>query len=500
MLPGYPAFGRPAVQAHLLASYQIRGCKMALKTTVCPKCGTAYQYDPDISLWPPKCPTCYALEEQRKIAERAARDERERLEELKRLERELEEQRAARERELEEQRAAREWAALQEQRRIAAESWRLQAQSKVDRANELVWAGLYAEAAALYREAITQDPGNIAAYQGLATALLWLNQHKSARETIAKHLPLLRNATDAEIQEAIDLILATQPNADLWEGFLRISARYIHNPTEVVSWLIEKGETERAFALHASVAPIYHPQSHTALQEIGILAHFSQSDLTRNEAYSLWETFAEGSSHWDFEPSGVLYALLDQAPREIIALVLDKVQSKVRCLLGYAVGVEIHPEHTGEILNSYLANKGFKQREAVIEEFRELRGKEKLSLQTIEVIRQFLLGWYKAKQPEIAAENRRLSWEKVKPVSWMGWVGGCLGCLLGSLISAFILELTPSSSSDDPRVVCCYLASPVISLVVLRFAARLFSEYIRAEKALRELRQQEERLLAELLR
>ena len=205
------------------------------------------------------------------------------------------------------------------------------------------------------------------------------------------------------------------------------------------------------------------------------------------------------SSHWDFEPSGVLYALLDQAPREIIALVLDKVQSKVRCLLGYAVGVEIHPEHTGEILNSYLANKGFKQREAVIEEFRELRRKEKLSPRTIEVIRQFLLGWYKAKQPEIAAENRRLSWESVEPVSCMGWVGGCLGLLISSSCIALIMALSTPPNEPPPPPSCWTFIILAISALVLRFAARWISKYIRAAKVLRDLRHQEERLLAELL-
>lgn len=479
---------------------------MALKTAVCPKCGTAYQYE-DWMLFPPKCPTCYAIEEQRKTLERLERVEEERAraerERLERLE-ELERQRLEELRRIEEEKAYQAWAVLEEQRRIAAEGWKLQAQSMVERANELVNAGLYAEAASLYQRAIAQDPRNIEAYQGLACAFLRLDQSENAREIILKHLRLLQFAkSDATIQATIALILAVQPNADLWEEFLRTSAQYLQDPVGIVYWLIGKGETEKGFALYKlSVDRVFpqHPQA--ALKEVEVLTHFSQSDCTRSEVYSLWETFAGKAAHWAFEPSEVLYELLVKAPREITTLVLERVQSNIRSLLGYAVAIEMFPRHADAILRPYLSGKEAGQRKVVIDAFVDLKERWKLNVQTIDVIRRALLDWYKAKQPQIKSEFRRFAWQNAER-------NPTLGCIVGLASSGFFCclwmygwYLVDTYTSNEPDYLkFSFYGILIVSLLslIVGLIASWFPKYLKAEKTLRELHQHEREQLAHLL-
>ncbi len=168
----------------------------------CLKCGNYY------SGW--DCPVCAqvdatnrqteAIERAEKAraeqADEAARRLEEREDEQRReseREREWREEQAAIEREIARDEAERRAAqmeemtrrAVEEQRliaqeeacereRIAATGWQLQAQAKVDRAAELLNAGLYSDAIALLADAMRQDPGNSMAHLEAGEAYLRL--------------------------------------------------------------------------------------------------------------------------------------------------------------------------------------------------------------------------------------------------------------------------------------------------------------------------------------
>src|SRR5258708_9476769 len=118
------------------------------------------------------CPACAATEKRLKQQTEAIE---------KAVERAEEETREANRREQEANRDAIEEAAFriegaaanaaEEQRQTKAESWKLQAESKSDRAFDLYRAGMYGEAVDLAQRAIKQDPGNIQPYICVAWAL-----------------------------------------------------------------------------------------------------------------------------------------------------------------------------------------------------------------------------------------------------------------------------------------------------------------------------------------
>ena len=81
--------------------------------------------------------------------------------------------------------------ATEQQKRNISEAWQLQAQSKSDRAYELLEAGMYAEAVRLSKEAINQDPSNIAPYMTAAWALHENGHESKAVEYFRKQISLL---------------------------------------------------------------------------------------------------------------------------------------------------------------------------------------------------------------------------------------------------------------------------------------------------------------------
>src|SRR6188472_2962443 len=113
--------------------------------TVCSTCGTSYEG------W--ECPSCYAAERDARLREQA---------DARIVERMAEEQEATR-RAYHESASRIERASAQaarEHTHAIANSWKLEADAKADRAYDLYRAGLYEDAIALARQAFQQDPGN----------------------------------------------------------------------------------------------------------------------------------------------------------------------------------------------------------------------------------------------------------------------------------------------------------------------------------------------------
>lgn len=175
-------------------------------TTTCWSCGTKYDG------W--SCPTCAtrkAAEKAREAAEETRKTvEKTHEEALEEQERMFQKQRDAAEKDLEEQREALE-DATEKQKQNISEAWKLQAMAKAERAAELMGAGMFAEAMALFQGAISQDPGNLGAYVGIVWSLVKLQRIDEAREYIDKAIRLLginRPAKSREWYQAIAGLLS----------------------------------------------------------------------------------------------------------------------------------------------------------------------------------------------------------------------------------------------------------------------------------------------------
>jgi tetratricopeptide (TPR) repeat protein len=471
---------------------------MSIKSKICETCGTTYQYDDGFFAPSPTCPTCFALAEQERIAREGLERQLERQKEV------LEEISSAEAISLAER--------AEEERRTVAESWKLQAQAKAERADQLVGAGLNKEAITLYQEAIQQDPGNLGAYQGIASAFHQLGNDNQAREFVCKQISLLQFANEREIYRTIEMILAVDSENALWEQFLHTVSRFWHYPLETVFWL--RNIPEKALSLYdLTVSPIVPPVPQAAIREIELISYF-QYDRA-------WKSFAARAASWEFEASDVLYALLGSAPREIISLVFEAVQSQARIkkLLGFAVGIESGPEQAKFLIQQhYLQNKTLDQRSDGFREFASLRTKDKLSDTTLKAIRQLLLDWYEKNRPEIEAQIQRKAREDAEHAE-LGCSPYLLGILGGAILStcicfsglAFAYLATKMDSTIGVDLTgkllilsCC--GSSIGSLIVGGIVAVVVPIYMKSKitkttysKILSELENTEKLLLGELL-
>lgn len=80
---------------------------------------------------------------------------------------------------------------VEEHERIARDSWKLEADSKVDRAIQLTKSGLFQEASGLCRDALKQDPANIYGHCVLASCLFKLGDSGGSNQAMLKAVQLL---------------------------------------------------------------------------------------------------------------------------------------------------------------------------------------------------------------------------------------------------------------------------------------------------------------------
>lgn len=199
----------------------------------------------------PTCDTIDALDRQREAGERAAKSAaKEGREAVRRDEALIEEQREAAERESEvreEEANFRAWqaeeqadrlaeinrSALDEQRRIASEAtaaqrriaaeaveaqrriaanaWQAEAQSKIDRAKDLLKAGLGRDALSLLQEATRQDPGNFEGHHYSCEAALTEGIKDLAIEELVKCARLVAAQYDQARFDAVTSIVVRHP-------------------------------------------------------------------------------------------------------------------------------------------------------------------------------------------------------------------------------------------------------------------------------------------------
>jgi len=173
----------------------------------CNQCGTLYDG------W--SCPVCSAKEEAKKQKKEAEKQKKEVEKQTKDIEHSLQDQQRAMERAVEEQQTDLErqkeylTSELEDarldmeyelkesdarHRKTTSESWKLQADAKVDRACDLFGAGLYEEAEKLGVEAIAQDPGNIWAYRIASRACYALGDYDNFVKLLDKQLFLLKTS------------------------------------------------------------------------------------------------------------------------------------------------------------------------------------------------------------------------------------------------------------------------------------------------------------------
>lgn len=188
-----------------------------MSRTTCSRCHFSYEG------W--ECPHCAArdrraaeLEDHRASiaadAERLSEQQREHAEDL--AERYAEEQEATRE--AYERSAAlmaeATAAAAEKQRESIANSWKLQADAKASRASELYQAKLYAEAIALAKQAVAEDPGNLLPYKTLAWSLEAIGDTAGARAFYLKQLGILGTSDYRNDLKAFANVYAGLPSGD----------------------------------------------------------------------------------------------------------------------------------------------------------------------------------------------------------------------------------------------------------------------------------------------
>ena len=116
------------------------------------------------------------------------------------------------------------------QKGAIAQSWRLQAEAKVKRAYELYKADLYQDAVKLCMDAMSQDPGNIAAYRVAAWAYARMGQSGEARDLLDKQIKLLKTSdyknSRVHALKVLQDVLRMQDNRALISAFLDMSEHF----------------------------------------------------------------------------------------------------------------------------------------------------------------------------------------------------------------------------------------------------------------------------------
>lgn len=180
----------------------------------CSTCGTVYDG------W--SCPVCSVkekLEKQKRDLEKFTKEQQRTMEEsIREQERILEIQQEEMESAIEESQREMEWhlkeasrsleqiadAMITKQKKITSESWKLQAESKIEKAKELFKAGLNDEALKLSLEGISIDPSHIYGYFIVFSSFLKFGDKQKAQDYLSKAISLLNTSEYKEDLMAYD--------------------------------------------------------------------------------------------------------------------------------------------------------------------------------------------------------------------------------------------------------------------------------------------------------
>lgn len=127
---------------------------------------------------------------------------------------------------------------ISEQKRIARDSWKLEARSKIERVVKLIQAELFEEAVQLAQDAIKTDPGNPASYGALSGALRKTGDTAGADAALRKGLKLVRAEPDSG-GGAFEVLLSWLPTpADpgLSEEFQAVLQSLVKSFPKEISW------------------------------------------------------------------------------------------------------------------------------------------------------------------------------------------------------------------------------------------------------------------------
>lgn len=224
----------------------------------CYKCGNTYYG------W--SCPTCSVEKELKKVTKElqkiTKKDSLEKWwEEYQRDFKEYQEREWEKQRELEKEAAREEFEmretdyALEEQRRLRREGWRLEADSKADKAYELYKAGLYEDAIKICLETISQqDPSNIKLYRFAAWSFENLGDDTRVRELLKKQISLLRTIdyrySERDALRVLQDILGIEKNEDLMQSFEEATSEIKYFPSALLDELIKHSFYDSAQKLY----------------------------------------------------------------------------------------------------------------------------------------------------------------------------------------------------------------------------------------------------------
>jgi len=133
--------------------------------------------------------------------------------------------------------------ALDEYKKTTSNAWKLQAESKTDRAYDLMEAGLFREAIDLCSEAIKQDPGNVRPYLCAAGSFGRLRDKLAVKRYLSDAIKLLLTSEYKAKQEIVSnvlsFILMLKENAELIASFIKVSRHFRFFPSTLLHMLME---------------------------------------------------------------------------------------------------------------------------------------------------------------------------------------------------------------------------------------------------------------------
>jgi tetratricopeptide (TPR) repeat protein len=341
------------------------------------------------------------------------------------------------------------WQETERRREDAANAWKFEAQSKVDRAYELYRADMLEEAVTKAREAIRQDQGNLDAYLVESLALEKLGRHQEACTSYENQIRLLRLPRySAGSGEAIRVLSGLPQEPGLMQAFCSVvceSARFWspNASRELISALVKRCllvEAEKVIRESSRLWPFSVGQELVdALIRKGLVA----------EAERL---VSDGLAHDSLLGSGYLIEL--------------------RSRIGTA---------SDEPIDKYLRPISFHGRLGLLDEFQSLIQKPQiLSPATLTRIKNRIAARYREWEPEISKtlgeaaaeeaqdESTRLVWPAV-----VGWAAG-IGCFI--LLQAAAVSWEQSELSRVPDGFGWVLVAGISTPIILGI---LFSRYIR---------------------
>ncbi|CAN5897083.1 hypothetical protein BH20PSE1_BH20PSE1_08350 [soil metagenome] len=173
---------------------------------------------------------------------------------------------------------------IEEHERIARDSWKLEADAKVDRAIQLASASLHAEAASLCRDALKQDPGNIYGYGVLAAQLAKLGDQQGSMREMLKGIQLLGTGewTTCGPYSSLLFWLPEQATAEVIGSFKAKVKRFATEfPASILPKLIEavaaRGWNDEVIALVRSV-PLGRQSNLVGADLVGTLARLKRQN------------------------------------------------------------------------------------------------------------------------------------------------------------------------------------------------------------------------------